>query len=308
MAPAADRTRPVPAARPRAPGSRATLPLLLAALLGGAALGGCDGGIFGTGGDDGVLDGGISGTGADLGQVPVPSGTQDGALDGPDDISDADATEGPPAVPFDNDLPTLGFRPLLRGVNLAGTPIEIVVEGLTLPGIAPGDVGEAAVLADQASDVSVVDAASGEVLGRLDARLAPGSLTTLVVHAGSSGTPVVVPLETRARTDDDAVALVRVAYAIDPRDAAAQVGTLLLSPAGDDPGGSEARFVAAAEGSIESEYASVDAGTYALSADGGDAALPVDLAGGEVYTLMFFPDPGAAGGTGFLSVRDSDVP
>ena len=298
------RTRPAPpfaalrtaAVRP----ALAACPAILAVL---CALGGCS------------SDGGISGTGIgdEIGTVPAPDAGPGDMFAGSPEGSDVDAPE---AVVFDNTLPAHdGLAPLLRTANLSSRPVLVSVDGAVRgPALEPG--GIAPVLVSSPSgrlDVVVSDADTGAILGRLDARLGPQTLTTLVVHEGAAGTggdPTIVPLETRATAPDAGTALVRVVYAGDPDDAGPRVAALSLVPTGTSPGVSEVRFavLAGAARSIASDYEVVGPGDYALTADGGDAAVPLTLAGGEVVTLLL-GDADAAGLPGLLLVvPDGDVP
>ena len=300
------RTRPAPpfaalrtaAVRP----ALATCPAILAALCALGGMGGCS------------SDGGISGTGIgdEIGAVPAPESGLDQAVGSQED-QDVDAPE---AVVFDNTLPAHGgLAPLLRTANLSSRPVSVSVGAAASgPTLEPGGIAPVLVLSNASRlDVVVSDADTGAILGRLDAGLGPQTLTTLVVHDGAAGAgadPTIVPLETRATAPDAGTALVRVVYAGDPDDAGPRVAALSLVPTGTSPGASEVRFAvpAGAARSIASDYEVVGPGDYALTADGGDAAVPLTLAGGEVVTLLL-GDADATGLPGsLLVVPDGDVP
>ena len=304
------RTRPAPpSAALRAATVRPALAAILAALV---ALGGCS--------SDDAVDGGISGTGIgdELGTAPAPESGLDQAV-GSQDSQDNDAPE---AVVFDNTLPArVPLAPLLRTANLSSRPVSVSVDGTASDStLEPGGIAPVLVLSTSGRfDVVVSDAGTGAALGRLDAGLAPQTLTTLVVRDGTDGAdgadgaeadPAVVPLETLATAPDAGTARVRVVYAIEPDEAAARVATLSLVPTGTSPGAAEVRFAVpdAPERSIASDYEIVGPGDYALTADGGEAAVPLTLTGGEVVTLLL-GDADATGLPGsLLIVPDGDVP
>ena len=298
------RTRPAPpfaAFRTAAVGPALATSLAILAALG--ALGGCS------------SDGGISGTGIgdEIGAAPAPDAGPGDMLVGPPESSDVDAQE---VVVFDNTLPAHGgLAPLLRTANLSSRSVLVSVDGAVRgPALEPGGIAPVLALSNASRlEVVVSDAGTGALLGRLDAGLGPQTLTTLVVREGAAGTgadPTIVPLETRATATDAGTALVRVVYAGEPGEAGTRVAALSLVPTGASPGAAEVRFAVpdAPERSIASDYEVVGPGDYALTADGGDAAVPLTLAGGEVVTLLL-GDADAAGLPGsLLIVPDGDVP
>ena len=253
-------------------------PLLALWLLGAAVLGGCDGGIFGTGDGGSNADMGLmGGAGA---PEPGPGalavdGDAEGAPDtdaddgapspsmAPQETQDADTAAGePPASPIDNTLVGGTVEtPRARVVNASTRPVGLTVtvgEVATLGapgGLAPGTVGDYRDVDVEAgaSALLLTDADDGETLYRFaPLNLGTSSVTTLLVRdvfsqtATGDGVPAIeaVALATLTASDDPAQARVRVALGgafIDEADGPA-FPTFTLVPGGESPGGAEVTF------------------------------------------------------------------
>ena len=293
-------------------------PLAAAPLAAALLLGGCDGGLFGTGddenadaavpvgtappasgtdGDDsqdaafGPVDGAGDGSAAppaSPGEAPAGIGADANGDDDDDDGGGGETADTGTGAVFVNDEPTVdGVDALLRVVNLAPDPVRVgAVDGGAEPFTVPGR-GVGAVVALDASVRSLIvsDALASAAPDRVDVRLSSGTLTTLAVYAAAGRGLRAVPLATSAERPAGGVAAVRVLDAPTARGGASP-GSFELRPAGSEPGGAAAGFAARAPGSIDSRYERVLPGDYELvrSADAG-AGAPLSLAAGLTYSL-----------------------
>ena len=291
--------RPVPAAAPCGV-ARRLAPLWVSLLL----LGGCDGGLFGTGSENADAAAGPA-----IATDPGPTGPV-GTVDGGDDAgsSEGGATGSPPPAGDDGfvnmQVTHDGDAPLLRAVNLTDRTVRVAARGAD---VAPFDVGpgevDTAVALDVAVDaLAVSDADSSTALAAVDGvSLGASTLTTLVVFATPEGAVPAVPLVTSADAPDGGVANVRVVAALEPGAAQSLPDLARLVPAGDDPGAAAVDFTAADDGAPASRYESVGVGDYELVLD--DAATGVGLSAqaGRTYSLVI--------GNGIVRlVVDSDLP
>lgn len=304
--------RPLEARRAKVPmtGSTSFGPALAALLVVSlfAPLGGCDGGIFGTGGDSDAsvarpIDATGEGTAGTDGSVSEGGGTGgstgDGAggTTGGDDASpdpDVDAPPDAESTPLENMLGTdADPTPRVRVVNAGATPLALATidDGETLSSveIASGTVGTAL-------DVPLGTGAGlwlfrpgGESLARFaPLMLAPSSLTTLVLREDGADVDVVA-LPTRLASDDPTTALVRALAGsrLDDPDGPPSRSALVLVPDGASPGSAEATLGPLDFDDPSAEYTVVAAGDYRLEDPAGRIApASLTLEGGAVYTLV----------------------
>ena len=320
-------------ARGRRPVSRTALAGAVA--LCAALVAGCDGGLFGTGRESASdADAGPLGTSAapptDAADTGAGGGSAPEATDAPpepqagDAGGDASPGESPPfgvtgeATPgasgtsvFVNDRPTHGGPdPLLRAVNLTRGAVRIAASGGTTDPIdvAAGAVAPVAALAGPVDALVATDPLTLEPLARTEVRLAPGTLTLLLVvsdtvgggaeagdgsGAGDDGT-LAVPFAAEAGGPDGGVAAVR-ALRVLPAAANGAVAPVALRPTGANPGGAAVALASEGAGDagapvVATPYASVAPGDYALvDSDGADASVagaPVSFEAGRAYTLI----------------------
>ena len=328
--------------RPASPGSRlaaragppCTLPCTLpCALLCALLLGGCDGGLFGTGdgadADDGAVpsidasgsspaDNGVTGTGSDAGGgADEADGIGGAAVDGGTGADDAEGPTAPGAVPDSLAPDDDGFVnlevthdrgvPLLRGANLTASTVRVLArdgqddiggdgpDGASLE-IGPGTSSAAVALDVATGSLLVVDARSSAALvGVAPVSLGASTLTTLVVFEGADGAVRAVPLATSAAAPDGGVANVRAILA-----GGSEPGVVGLRPAGDDPGGARVDF--AFTGAIASDYASATPGDYELVIDGDGTGTLVSLEAGLTHSLAVTGSDGEV-----LAIVDGDL-
>ena len=279
-------------------------------LLGALALGGCDGGIFGTGDGSPSVDlpNGFDSSGDNIaGTGQVGDGTQ--GTDGPD---------GSPAVPsltFENALPTYAVAsPTVRLVNastlalaLSTDPADGAGGGVSSGPVVPGASSAHVAMPDTLEPLRVSrdggepgTVADDTVLHDLEPLLlAPSSVTTVFTRDGGAGDGTIdaVALATRVASDDPMQALLRLVDARPDTAGGDAAASYALVPSGADPGGVEAllesvTFAVAAEwgadaGEPGAGYVPVPAGDYRLDGPDGAALLgALSLAGGEVVTLV----------------------
>lgn len=273
------------------------------------AVGGCDGGIFGTGdgsSNDVAIDAGPTapsavGPGGDSGAPPPETaGPEDGDATG----DSADAGEMSPGAPLlPSNQPLANFvatdsttsAPRLRIVNAGGSAVALASDAADpgeplLPPVAPGTASAYATLADDVDGLMLgYVAAPGDT--RLEdpqllrpLTLVASSVTTLLVRDGQRPTPAIVALPTRIASDDPTLALVRLL----PGSGGGPAASYTLVPDGDDPGGAEiALGDVALGGPVDAEYRPVPAGDYRLESSApGVPPRALSFTGGAVRTLV----------------------
>ena len=311
-----------PAPRPAAPpGLPPGLPCaLLCALL----LGGCDGGLFGTGehtdadaastpsidaSGPSPADNGVAGTGGDAdggtdeaGGVDGVDGVGGAAVDGGDDADDAEDPTAPGAAPDSLAPDDDGFVnlevthergvPLLRGANLTVSAVRVLArDGQDDTGGGGPGGGSLEIGPGTSSAAVALDVATDSLLV-VDARSSVVLVEVAPVSLGASTLTTLVVFEGA----DGAVRAVPLATsAAAPDGGVADVRAILadgsepgvvgLRPAGDDPGGARVDFAFPGTGEIASDYASATPGDYELVIDGDATGTLVSLEAGLTYSL-----------------------
>ena len=307
---------------------RARAGALAGALCAAALVGGCDGGLFGTGGED-------AGSAAQGDAAESPSGFEAQAPDGdggstpeggdaavaptdpidpaPQEDSDEGVSDGGEGGAFVNDLPTHGgAAPLLRTANLTARAVRVVASGSAAEpiAVAAGAVTPTTALDGTVDSLAVTDAFTLAPLARTAARLSPGTLTLLLVVPDADGGALAAPFVAAATGPEGGVAAVRVIRTAVAAASGAPAG-IELRPAGDDPGGAAVRFEPAPDGAggpvAATDYTSVAPGDYALVDGADEGASPgpsVAFEAGRAYSLIL---TGAPDGAAPIVIVDSDL-
>ena len=301
--------------------TRAPLAATLALAAALALLGGCDGGIFGTGdGSPGPVlpdaapqatvgpeDSGAPSpetSDADDVDVDTPVGTASEPLapdSGAPDVSDGGTAA---ATALGNALVAdpSASAPQLRVVNAGSADVALASDAdapgrFAVPSVAAGTASPYVALPPSARSLTLgypsgaSDGAALEGARRFEPLLLqPSSVTTLLVRDGQRPVPTVDALPTLIRSDDPDIALVRLVpgSGLGPEDGPLPTASYTLVPDGANPGGGEVELGRAALGGpADAGYASVPAGDYRLESSAPGASAPMlSFAGGSVRTLV----------------------
>lgn len=258
--------------------------LVLAILL---TLGGCDGGIFGTGDGSDVQEMKPGEHEADA----MPGGNSNGP--GDQDL-DSQITDNIATLEFDNLLNSGGqVQPAVRLINLTAVELNvhinlIQVAPLYLTPVASQQIGEPVPVPLGENTLTIRESSGGDTLFSFSPfNAGEASVTTLIARASPSNEYSVLALRTLTRSNMPSAALLRIVQ-VYPLDETDTRSTFTLEPQGNAPGSAQLSFPdIAASSEPDSAYSTVGAGEYQLT-DSLARFEPVRIAlsAGDIYTLL----------------------